>query len=132
MHITADAHPREEWRPGVETRMVISALTEAKQLCIFEQWVAPAKGTPVHSHAVEEVLTVLAGEAAMWIDDRHAMLKAGQSLVVPAGRKHGFRNAGSGILHIHAVLSAPIFEASVEGVDGPVRRWLGDSNILLS
>jgi quercetin dioxygenase-like cupin family protein len=124
--VTADAQPREEWRPGFETRMLISALTGAKQLCIFEQWVQPAKGTPVHSHPVEEVLTVLAGEAAMWIDDRHAILKTGQSLVIPAHRKHGFRNAGSGILHIHAVLSSPIFEAAVEGVDGPVRRWLAE------
>src|SRR5262245_36682052 len=108
--VTADAHPREEWRPGVETRMLISALTGAEQLCIFEQWVQPGKGTPVHSHPVEEVLTVLAGEAAMWIDDRHANLRAGQSLVIPANRKHGFRNAGSGLLHIHAVLSSAIFE----------------------
>lgn len=127
MHIvTADIQPREEWRPGVETRMLMSALSGATQLCIFEQWVAPAKGTPVHSHPVEEVLTVLAGEAAMWIDDQHAVLKAGQSLLVPAHRKHGFRNAGSDMLHMHAVLSSPIFEAFIEGQDDPVRRWLGD------
>jgi mannose-6-phosphate isomerase-like protein (cupin superfamily) len=127
MHIvTADAHPREEWRPGVETRMLISAQTGARQLCIFEQWVAADFVSLVLSHSVEEVLTVLAGEAALWIDDRHAVLNAGQSLLIPAGRKHHFRNAGNGILHIHAVLSSPIFEASVEGVDEPVRRWLGD------
>ena len=127
MHIVvAEVQPREEWRPGVETRMLISALTGAKQLCIFEQWVAPARGTPVHSHPVEEVLTVLAGEAAMWIDDQHAVLRTGQSLLVPPHKKHGFRNAGTGILHMHAVLSSPVFEAFVEGQDEPVRRWLGD------
>jgi|SRR5262245_13590677 quercetin dioxygenase-like cupin family protein len=124
--VTADAQPREEWRPGVETRMLVSAQTGAKQLCIFEQWVAPAKGTPVHSHPVEEVLTVLAGEAAMWSDDWHAVLKSGQSLVIPAQTKHAFRNAGTGLLHIHAVLSSPIFEASVEGVDELVRHWLAE------
>ena len=116
----------EQWRPGVETRMVVSAQTGAANLCIFEQWVAPAKGTPTHSHPVEEVLTVLAGEAAMWIEDRHAVLTVGQSLLVPAHKKHGFRNAGTGTLHMHAVLASPIFEASIEGQAGPVRRWLGD------
>lgn len=127
MHIvTAEAQPHEEWRLGVETRMLTSALTGATQLCIFEQWVAPAKGTPVHSHPVEEVLTILAGEAAMWIDDQHAVLKAGQSLLVPAHRTHGFRNAGSSILHVHAVLASPFFEASIEGQDEPVRRWLAE------
>ncbi len=125
MHvIAADAQSREEWRPGVETRMLISSLTGAQQLCIFEQWVAPAKGTPIHFHSVEEVLTIVAGEAAMWIEDQHAVLRAGQALLIPPHRKHGFRNAGTDILHIHAVLASPIFEAFIEGSDEPVRRWL--------
>ena len=47
----------EHWRPGVETRMVVSAASGAAQLCIFEQWVAPGAGAPTHSHPVEEVLT---------------------------------------------------------------------------
>ena len=50
----------EQWRAGVETRMVVSAQNGADQLCIFEQWVAPGHGAPTHSHPVEEVLTVLA------------------------------------------------------------------------
>lgn len=117
-------HPREEWRPGVETRMLISALTGAKELCIFEQWVAPGAGTPVHAHPVEEVLTVLSGEAEMWLDDRSAIVTAGQSLIVPALRRHRFRNSGTGMLHIHAVLASPVFEAQVEGREEPVRRWM--------
>jgi len=117
-------HPREEWRPGVETRMLISALTGAKELCIFEQWLAPGAGTPVHAHPVEEVLTVLSGEAEMWLDDERAIVTAGQSLVVPALRKHRFRNSGTGMLHIHAVLASPVLEAQVEGKEEPVRRWM--------
>jgi quercetin dioxygenase-like cupin family protein len=124
--ITAEAQASEEWRSGVETRMLISAQNGAQQLCIFEQWVAPTRGTPDHSHPVEEVLTVMAGEAGMWIDDKHAVLKAGQSLLIPAHAKHGFRNVGTDMLHIHAVLASPIFEASVEGIDEPVRRWLAE------
>ena len=55
--------------------MHVSAQNGADQLCIFEQWVAPAAGAPTHMHSVEEVLTVLSGSAEMWIDDerrRHA------------------------------------------------------------
>src|SRR5256885_49786 len=55
----------ESWRPGVETRMVVSRVNGAAQLCIFEQWVAPGHGAPTHSHPVEEVLTVRDGEAEM-------------------------------------------------------------------
>ncbi|MBY5346058.1 cupin domain-containing protein [Rhizobium leguminosarum] len=114
----------EEWRSGVETRMLVSACNGSTSLCIFEQWVAPEVGAPTHWHSVEEVLTVMAGETEMWIDDKHVILKTGQSLIVPAHRKHGFRNIGSAILHIHAVLASTSFEATFEGSPEPVRRWL--------
>jgi mannose-6-phosphate isomerase-like protein (cupin superfamily) len=113
----------EQWRPGVETRMVVSAANGAAQLCIFEQWVAPGTGAPTHSHPVEEVLTVREGEAEMWIDDDRAVVTSGQSLIVPAGRKHGFRNCGTATLHIHAVLASSVFEAIPEGATEMVRRW---------
>ena len=115
--------PPEHWRPGVETRMLVSASNGAAQLCIFEQWIAPGTGAPTHSHPVEEVLTVREGEAEMWLEDERVIMSAGQSLIVPAGRKHGFRNSGSATLHIHAVLASPIFEAMPEGATEPVRRW---------
>ena len=113
----------EHWRPGVETRMAVSAVSGAAQLCIFEQWVAPGAGAPTHSHPVEEVLTVREGEAEMWIDEDRAVVRAGQSLIVPAGRQHGFRNCGTATLHIHAVLAAPVFEAMMEGAAEMTRRW---------
>jgi quercetin dioxygenase-like cupin family protein len=116
-------NPRETWRPGVETRMLVSASNGCSQLCIFEQWIAPGTGAPTHSHPVEEVLTVREGEAEMWMDEQRIIVSAGQSLIVPAGRKHGFRNAGNATLHIHAVLASPVFEATPEGATEAVRRW---------
>lgn len=116
--------PWEAWRPGVQTRMLASAENGAAQLCIFEQQVAPGTGAPTHSHPVEEVLTVREGEAEMWIGDEHLTVLAGQSLLIPARRKHGFRNSGTGILHIHAVLASPSFESLPEGAAEPVRRWI--------
>ena len=115
--------PPEQWRLGVETRMLVSASNGATQLCIFEQWIAPGAGAPTHSHPVEEVLTVREGEAEMWMDEQRATVSAGQSLVVPAGRMHGFRNSGATILHIHAALASPVFEANVEGTTEVTRRW---------
>jgi mannose-6-phosphate isomerase-like protein (cupin superfamily) len=113
----------EQWRAGVETRMVVSAQSGATQLCIFEQWVAPGHGAPTHSHPVEEVLTVRDGEAEMWMDDERVHVTAGQALIVPAGRRHGFRNSGTTTLHIHAVLASPIFEQTPEGASEVIRRW---------
>jgi mannose-6-phosphate isomerase-like protein (cupin superfamily) len=116
-------NPREAWRPGVETRMLVSAGTGAAQLCIFEQWVAPGAGAPTHLHPVEEVLTVCEGEAEMWMEEQRVIVTAGQSLIVPAGRKHGFRNCGGATLHLHAALASAVFEATMEGAAETVRRW---------
>ena len=115
--------PPEQWRPGAETRMRVSAVCGATQLCIFEQWIAPGAGAPTHSHPVEEVLTVLEGEAEMWMDGAREIVAAGQSLIVPAHRSHGFRNSGNVTLHIHAVLASAVFEAMPEGATEMVRRW---------
>jgi quercetin dioxygenase-like cupin family protein len=121
------ALPLEEWRDGVKTRMITSARNGATALCIFEQWVAPGTGAPTHFHPVEEVLTVRQGEAEIWLEAERITVKAGQSVIVPAGRKHGFRNSGTGTLHVHAVLAAPIFEAMAEGATEMTRRWVDAS-----
>ena len=83
---------RELWRPGVLTRMRVSALTGAAQLCVFEQWCDPGCGAPAHLHTVEEVLTVLDGCAEIWVGEERTTVMAGQSVIVPAGQRHGFRN----------------------------------------
>ena len=124
MIVDPQSHPREEWRPGVVTRMLVSIRIGSTQLCIFEQWCEPGHGAPSHLHAVEEVLTVLAGQAEVWVESETAQLAAGQSVVVPAGRKHGFRNSGSDALHVQATLAAPIFEAAFDDAREVPRRWL--------
>lgn len=126
MSMQAIAHQQqawEAWREGVKTRMLVSARLGAAQLCIFEQQVAPGAGAPTHCHPVEEVLTVLEGTAGVWVEGARLTLSAGQSLVVPAERYHGFCNSGISTLHIHAILASPIFEALAEGTLEPVRRW---------
>jgi quercetin dioxygenase-like cupin family protein len=122
--IDHSSQSREQWRSGVLTRMQVSAVSGSAQLCVFQQWCDPGKGAPTHLHAVEEILTVLDGQAEVWLEDEHAMLAAGQSLLVPAGRKHGFRNSGTGTLHVQATLAAPIFEASFEDAREISRRWV--------
>jgi mannose-6-phosphate isomerase-like protein (cupin superfamily) len=115
--------PREAWRPGVETRLLVAARHGATQLCVFEQWVAPGAGAPTHSHPVEEVLTVREGRAEMWMGEERIIVSAGQSLIVPAGHWHGFRNCGDVTLHLHAVLASAVFEAMMEGATEMTRRW---------
>ena len=80
-----------------------------------------------HLHAVEEVLCVREGQADVWIDDEHVTLTAGQLVIVPAGRKHGFSNIGETVLHIESTLAAPVFEAAYDDKRETPRRWLPDA-----
>ena len=116
--------PMEEWRAGVSTRMKVSAVNGAAALCIFEQWCEPGTGAPTHTHSVEEVLTVLGGQAEIWMEDDREVIYAGQSVIVPAGNRHGFRNNGTLTLHLEAVLASPGFQARIDGQEGSTTRWL--------
>jgi mannose-6-phosphate isomerase-like protein (cupin superfamily) len=115
---------REQWRPGVLTRMRVSALAGSAQLCVFEQWCDPGCGAPTHLHAVEEVLTVLSGRAEVWVGEERAAVTEGQSVIVPAGYRHGFRNVGTTMLHLEAILAAPMFEAAFDDRREAARRWV--------
>ena len=121
-----DDQQLEKWRDGVRTRMRMSALLGGRQLCIFEQFCDPGFGAPVHMHAVEEVLEVIEGTAEIWLGKASAIVKTNQSVLVPAGAKHGFRNLEHTTLHVRATLAAPTFEASYD-VEAPIsRRWTPD------
>jgi mannose-6-phosphate isomerase-like protein (cupin superfamily) len=119
-----NSQPLEEWRPGVRTQMRMSSVNGAYQLCIFDQFCDPGMGAPLHLHAVEEVLEVVAGTAEIWCGDETYNASANQSVLIPAGSKHGFRNNGEGVLHVRATLAAPIFEASYDDRDELSRRWV--------
>ncbi|MDR6756713.1 quercetin dioxygenase-like cupin family protein [Mycoplana sp. BE70] len=113
----------EEWRAGVRTRRHVAACDGATAICIFEQWIDPGAGAPAHFHPAEEALTVLSGRAEFWLDQHRKTLSKDASLIVPAWVRHGFSNVGATVLHIHAVLALPHFEAHFDGIDVPVRRW---------
>ena len=119
----------EVWREGVRTRMRVSVLTGAAQLCVFEQWCDAGKGAPTHLHAVEEILTVLQGDAEIWVENELQLAGPNQSVVIPAGRKHGFRNIGTDTLHVMATLAAPMFEGTFDDPNQISRRWLPASSV---
>ena len=116
--VPPSAQTVEEWRPGVRTLLRVSAATGARELCVMEQWHDPGCGAPAHVHGgVEEVIVVVAGSAEFWIEGERALLEAGSAVVVPADSRHGFRNAGDGVLHIVATFASAA--PPVEYVDDP-------------
>lgn len=121
--IIHEKQPKEEWRAGVVTRMRVSSLTGATAMCIFEQWCEPGAGAPLHSHNVEEVLSVLGGKMEVHLGDERVVLMKDESVIIPAGLVHGFRNIGGEELHVEAILAAPYFEAVPSPQGEASVRW---------
>lgn len=113
----------EKWRDGVVTRMRMSLQLGGRQLCIFDQFCDYDLGAPIHVHAVEEVLEVVDGRAEFFLGNESAIVTTNQSVLIPAGIKHGFRNLERSLLHVRATLASPIFEASYENRSEITRRW---------
>lgn len=116
-------HSLETWRNGVMTQMRMSYLFGGRQLCIFDQFCDPGLGAPTHIHAVEEVLEVISGSAEIWLHDERSVVSANQSVLIPAGAPHGFRNTGTETLHVRATLASSIFEAQYDSSRETSRRW---------
>jgi quercetin dioxygenase-like cupin family protein len=97
-----------DWRDGVRTRLHAGAATGAAQLCVIEQWCDPGRGAPLHHHfEVEELIAVVEGLAEFEVDGAKRAVQAGGSIVLPAGSRHGFRNAGRSQLRTLAIFPTP-------------------------
>jgi mannose-6-phosphate isomerase-like protein (cupin superfamily) len=119
-----DELPLEKWRDGVMTQMRVSAIVGGRQFCIFDQFCDTGLGAPMHVHAVEEVLEVIEGVAEIWLGQESAIVRPNQSVIIPAGMRHGFRNVETPTLHVRATLASPIFEAMYENGKESPRRWV--------
>lgn len=83
----------------------------------------PAVGKGRRMHTVEEILEVIEGQAEIRIEDEVMSVLPNQSVIVPAGSRHGFTNSGAGTLKVRATLASPVFEASYDDSGELKRRY---------
>jgi mannose-6-phosphate isomerase-like protein (cupin superfamily) len=73
-----------------------------------EMWVDPGGGVPPHVHPrMEERFTVLEGRAEFLAGRRWAGADAGETVVVPAGTRHAYRNRGGVVAHVRCIATPP-------------------------
>jgi quercetin dioxygenase-like cupin family protein len=105
--IRAGDAPALAWRDGVRSRLHRTGSLAPSGLCVLEQWCEPGAGAPVHVHAnAEELVVVVEGTAEFTLGESRSVALAGDSVLLAAGVRHGFRNLGSGTLHTLAVFDA--------------------------
>ena len=75
--------------------------TREGDVLIVEAWVDPGGGVTPHRHpAMEERFHVLAGEITFTHGRRKVRAVAGESVVVPRGARHAYRNTGAVEAHM--------------------------------
>ena len=62
-----------------------------------------------HPHS-DQTIVLLNGELEAQVGEEQATLRSGQSLIVPAGVKHRFRNSGKESAFAFSVYSPPAYE----------------------
>ncbi|HKA41535.1 MAG TPA: cupin domain-containing protein [Burkholderiales bacterium] len=74
--------------------MVVNSDVGATALSVWVTSHHPGEVVPLHTHTVEEVLTVVAGEGVVIVGGESVPITADMSIVVPPGTPHGYRNTG--------------------------------------
>ena len=81
--------------PGVSRVTIVERATGAGALTTRLVTIQPGTTTPPHWHRVEEAMMVLEGEGKAVLGDEVMDIRAGATLLGPAGIPHGFINTGS-------------------------------------
>ncbi len=81
--------------PGVTRVTIVERATGAGALTTRLVTIQPGITTPPHWHRVEEAMMVLEGEGKAVLGDEVMDIRAGATLLGPAGIPHGFINTGS-------------------------------------
>jgi len=81
---------------------------------LCEMWVDPGGGVPPHVHPrMEERFTVVEGRMEFLAGRRWSGADAGETVVVPAGTRHAYRNPGSVVAHVRCIATPP--DPALEG-----------------
>lgn len=78
----------------------------------------PGYSTGTHAHPYMEVVSVLEGEGEAWIEGEPAVpIRAGDTMVLPANTRHGFRVTGNEAMKTYGVHASPhrIVERAPDG-----------------
>lgn len=75
--------------------ILLSGKDTAGRFCLIDMHVPPNGGPPPHRHDFEETFTVLEGELEATFRGAKQMVRAGETINIPANAPHQFHNSSS-------------------------------------
>src|SRR3979409_125216 len=85
---------------GIYSIPMVSGDVGAQNLMTGMTVFPPGGGIALHTHNTEESVVILEGEALCEIEDERHHLNTFDAAYIPAGLRHRFSNAGTGVLRI--------------------------------
>ena len=105
-----DHRPDSRWGLKVDSG---DALGRVETLAIITEEIAPGDRIPLHTHDVDEAITILDGTADTRLGEETRRVGPGTVIFIPAGVAHGTANAGDQPLQIHAAFPATTIEIAM-------------------
>ena len=93
----------QEISPGVERWEIVSGELGADSLTVADLTLAPGSRAPTHIHPTEEAMIIVDGELEAVLGDDVVTVSSGQTVLAPAGVKHGFVNRSSSSARVMGV-----------------------------
>jgi mannose-6-phosphate isomerase-like protein (cupin superfamily) len=81
---------------GDSYTILLTGKETAGRYCLIDMYVPPWGGPPPHRHDFEETFTLLEGELEFVFRGAREMMRAGETIHVPANAPHQFHNSSSG------------------------------------
>src|ERR671923_1926884 len=89
--------------PGFKQRFSFRRFTDENGADVLEVsvWIEPGGGVPAHMHpAMEERFTVQSGTAQFLAGRKWQTARPGETVVVPPGTRHAYRNTSDDVAHV--------------------------------
>jgi mannose-6-phosphate isomerase-like protein (cupin superfamily) len=100
--------------------IVLSGDNTDGRYCLIDMHVPPGGGPPPHRHDFEETFIILNGEIQATFRGEKRVVKAGETINIPANAPHQFRNSSSKPARMLCICSPPGQEEFFKEVGTPV------------
>ncbi len=103
----------EELSPGTEHWAIVDSSKGADSLSVGDVIVASGSDVHTHIHPTEEAMVILEGEIDAILGHDTVTVSAGQTVLAPAGVRHGFVNRSGAPARIMAIFPTADMERTL-------------------
>lgn len=102
--------------------ILVAGRDTAGRYCLVDMHIPPGGGPPPHRHDFEEMFSVLGGEIEVTFRGKKTVIRAGETINIPANAPHQFQNKSDQPAHCYACARRPGRKSFSKKSAFPLRR----------